>query len=57
MRRFTLQNNAKRENDIGFAPHGDQLYSQGNFERTGNSDDGNARPWLKFVDFPSGGIH
>ena len=57
VRCFALQNNAKRENDIELALHGDQLHRQGNFERARNPDDGNARPWLEFVDFPRGGIH
>ena len=51
MRRFALQDNAKRENGVELPLHGDQLDSQGNFERSRNPDDGNMRSWLKLVDF------
>src|SRR4029453_12015498 len=57
MRRFALQNNAKRENGIEFPLRGDELDSQGDLERTGNPDKGNMRSRLEFVNFRGGGIH
>ena len=43
VRRFALQNNAKRENGIEFPLHGDELDSQGDLERTRNPDEGDMR--------------